>query len=40
MLYDDCVYKAKLSVTKDGLVDIEEEKLIATEMPTRQIFLK
>ncbi|MGD9638257.1 MAG: hypothetical protein AB7U85_04280 [Alphaproteobacteria bacterium] len=39
VLYSDCVYRAIISVTSDGTVDIQEEKTMLNDMPTRQIML-
>ena len=39
VLYSDCVYRAIITVTNDGMVDIKEEKTMLTDMPTREIML-
>jgi hypothetical protein len=40
MLYSDAVYKADLLVESNGGIEIEEEDVVASGMPTRQIFLR
>lgn len=39
VLYSDCVYRAIISVSQGGKVEIEEEKSMLSDMPTRQIML-
>ena len=40
LLYSDCIYRALVKVGKDGAVDLAEETVLLTGMPTRQIMLK